>query len=66
MEDTTQLFPIQVFMIIFCVGILIVLIGGVICLIRFERDLRYSIKSQKIWPKSNPIFTNINKESLPE
>ena len=65
MENDTQLFPIQIIMIIFCVSIVLILFGVFICLIRLERNLRYNRKSQKIWPTSNPLFTNINKESLP-
>ena len=65
MENGTQLFPIQIVMIIFCVLIVLILVGVFICLIRFERDLRYNKKSQKIWPTSNPLFTNINRASIP-
>ncbi len=65
MEEGTQLFPIQIFTIIFCVAVVIVLFGGCVCLVRFERDLRHNIESQKVFPKSHSLFTNINQESLP-
>ena len=63
--DDDQLMPIQVFMIIWCVALAIVIFGAFICLIRCYRDLRGSLESQKVWPKSNPLFNKVAIDALP-